>query len=806
MLFPLLAFLSLALTASSRLVATQPPCEQLPLIARVNKPYSWSLSPRTFTSTKGPISYSTSTLPPWLSFDPGTQTFHGTPANTDQGYPEITVMGNDSAGVLSEKITLVVTDHAEPTINLPLSQQFSEPAPSLSSVFIISPNTSLSTERPALRIPSRWSFSIGFQYETFLCPSQLFYEVRQIDGSLLPNWMKFNSKAITLNGVTPEKDKGSGPAVISLSLYVSDRKGYSASSLPFTLVVSDHELSIKAAPANINTTTETALNFSLVSQFDVSGIFVDERPIERSEIKTMVIDTKEYGWLKYDHGSWTLSGDPRNASVGQIYPLFVTLEAFNQSLRVPLDLEIVPSYFLAATLPPIQGIPGEAIDYDLRHDFSNVTKHKDDEITPTFDPPKAQEWLSYHRESGKLEGTVPSDFKEQQITITFKAYSSVTRSNSHTKLPIIFAPPEHTKKGFHPLGLSAAAHTRLVLGLGIAFGAIGGLCLLGGLLAVFRRCARVEDTAIGGEEGRNVWSEQDKQWYNAGRGYIWTNRDRNLTEKSVPAPDRPFNTGQGPHERTYGDLGLGLRRVSERSGSEGNKSSPGVMSKREFFERLRETVRVVSDKVQGRKVSRLRPIIGRPILPQQNESMIINSTSTFFEQTGLPSHPGSTIMTNSPSTSTAEHSIPRRRADFAPPRSPAQAHTRLSRQLSSGSSASNVSEKLHASEATVQTASKAMSIHSGKSASGKSFITEPPIAAGVRPRLVPFTSASRVPVPHRPSSPKNDGGSSAKRVNSQSAKVWRREPKDELGKGGSSDELKIGLHYVQSLGADSQSG
>ncbi|KAG6891209.1 hypothetical protein C0995_008461 [Termitomyces sp. Mi166 len=801
MLLPLLTFFSLALTASSRLTVTQPPREQLPLIARVRKPYLWSLSPRTFTSSNGPITCSTSSLPPWLSFDPGTLTFHGTPADTDQGYPKITVIAKDSSSALSESFILVVTKNPEPTMNVPISQQFSAPAPSLSSVFIMSPNTSIRTESPALRIPPKWSFSIGFQYETFLSLTQLYYDARQRDGSPLPNWMRFNSTAITLNGVTPDENEVSQPAIIPLSLYASDREGYSACLIPFVVVISEHELSMNASPAVFNITAETSFSISLVSQLGLLGVLVDGRPIVGNEIKALTIDTSEYNWLKYDRGSWTLSGDPGNVTSGQTYSLFVTLEAFNQSLHVPVYLEIVPSYFLAATLPPIQGTPGEAIDYDLYHDFSNVTKHQDDEITPAFDPPKAGEWLSYHPESAKLAGTVPSDFMEQQITVTFTAYSFVTRTNSRTKLPIVFAPPDHTKKGFHPLGLSAAAHTRLTLGLGITFGAVGGLCLLGGLLAVFRRYARVEDTAIGGEEGRNVWSERDKQWYQAGRGYVWKDRNANFTEKPDLALE--YNTRQSPHERTYGDLGLGLRRVSERSGSQGNKSGPGVMSKREFFERLRETVRVVSDKVQGRKVSRQRPVIGRPILPQQNEPTMINSSSTFFEQ-GLPSHPGSTIMTNSPSTSTAEHSIPRRRADFAPPKSPAQVHTRLSRQLSSGSSVSNASERIHASEATVQTASKAMSIHSGRSVSGKSFITEPPIAAGARPRLVPFTSASRVPVPHRPSSPshENDGGSSAKRVNSQSAKVWRREPKDGLGKGGSSDELKMGLHYVQSLGAD----
>ncbi|KAG6857457.1 hypothetical protein H0H87_003524 [Tephrocybe sp. NHM501043] len=818
MLVPLLIFLSLALTASSRLAVTQPPDGQLPLIARVDQPYLWSLSPSTFTSTNGSVTYSTSPLPPWLSFDPGTRTFSGTPSHEDEGYPRITVTGKDSTSTASAKFTLFVTRNAEPSLHIPISEQFSAPGPSLSSVFIMSPNSGITTDSPTLRIPPKWSFSIGILDETYLTPvGRMYYEARQRDGSALPGWMVFDSDVLTLNGVTPTETEISQPAIIPLSLYASDEEGYSSACLPFNVVVSEHEISKDQLSATFNITSDP-FNVNLLSQIQGFGFRVDGRPIEDDEIKTLKVDTSGYGWLKYDDGSRILSGDPGDIGSERTFPLLVTLEAFNQSLRIPLSLTIVPSYFSAPTLSPIQGIPGKLIEYDLRRDFSDTTKHKDDGITASFDPPYAHEWLSYNSESGKLAGTVPLDFKGQQVTVTFVARSSVTHSSSRTKLPIIFAPPD-TNNNFRPIPrLSAAAHSRLVLGLGVTFGAVGGLCLIGGLLAAFRRYATIEDTAIGGEEGRNVWSERDKKWYAAGRGYGWSNRDPNFTDKPAVSLDQrvSFNARHGTHEQAYADLGLGLRRVSERSHSQGSNQSPGVMSKHEFFTRLQRTVRVVSDaisdRVQGRKVSRQRPVIGRPILPQTegqvDPSAMIPSSSTFFEQAGLPSHPGSTIMTDSPSASTAEHSIPRRRADFAPPRTPAEAHMGLSRELSSGSSSSNTSERMHASEAVVQTASKAMSIYSGKSVSGRSFVAEPPTVAGGRPRLVPFTSASRVPVPHRPSSPpgiERDGGSSSKRVNSQKAKVWRRDPKDGTGKG-SSDELKMGLHYVQSLGADPQIG
>ncbi|GLB41796.1 putative dystroglycan-type cadherin-like domains containing protein [Lyophyllum shimeji] len=830
--FPL-TVLALTLTvSSSHLVVLHPADEQLPLVARVDKPYSWSLYPHTFNSSDGSLTYSTSKLPSWLSFDPQKLNFHGTPSSEDEGNPRITVTAKGSSGTASTSVTLCVTSYPGPTLNLPISQQFSAPAPSLSSVFILARNSALSTPSPALRIPPKWSFSIGFEYETFKSENELYYEARQRDGSALPDWMVFNPDAITVNGVVPSEFVISQPHVVSLSLYASDQKGYSASSQPFDLILADHELWMSAGSLpDINIIADAPFTFTFSSPADFLGVLIDGRAIQPDEITTLVVDTSPYGsWLKYDQGTRTLSGDLGNNSLapGQNLPLLANLTAFNQSLRVPVHLAAIPSYFARSELPPINAAPGDAIRFNLKQFFANATEHDDVNLTVALQPPEAGDWLNLA--SAELVGTIPFDFAAPRITAVFTATSPLTHLTSHASLSIVSAPgapPEGTKKGYHPFGLSAAAHSRLALGLGITFGVVGGLCFVAGLLAVIRRCARVEDTAIGGEEGRNVWSEEDKKWYGIGvqrgRGYGWADRDPNFTEKPRPTLDyrASYNARHGTQEQ-YANLGLGLRRVSERSQSEAGAPSnriPGVMSKGEFFTKLRETVRVVSDKATGRKVSRKRPVIGKPMLPSQHAhasatdpAALVSYPPNPFGEPGLPSHPGSTIMTNSPSTSTADHSIPRRRADFAPPRSPDEVHlddARHLRQHSSGSTASNTSERRHATEAVVQTASKATSIRGGRSGSGRSNV-EPPLPANARPRLVPFTSASRVPVPRRPSSPAglddSIGVSPNKRVASQTAKVWRRDKRDGPGivKAGSSDELQMGLHYVQSLGADPQ--
>jgi hypothetical protein len=57
------------------------------------------------------LTYTTSTLPAWLSFDASTRTFSGTPANGDVGNVEVTVTADDgNGGTVSDTFTITVTE------------------------------------------------------------------------------------------------------------------------------------------------------------------------------------------------------------------------------------------------------------------------------------------------------------------------------------------------------------------------------------------------------------------------------------------------------------------------------------------------------------------------------------------------------------------------------------------------------------------------------------------------------------------------------------------------------------------------
>jgi len=192
------------------------------------------------------------------------------------------------------------------------------------------------------------------------------------------------------------------------------------------------------------------------------------------------------------------------------------------------------------------------------------------------------------------------------------------------------------------------------------------------------------------------------------------------------------------------------------------------MSKGEFVGKLRETarnvsdkVRMVSDKYTRMRARRIRPIIGKPtpVTHSRNDAngtsasgLLLDTQDQGYTPVAFPygHFEGSrrTSLTESPTSSSGGRSIPVRRADFASPRfarGPQQpSPARLQSRRGSVSSLAT-----HAEEATLHTVSRATSARSVNSVTGISQSGNPH-SHGERPRVVQFTSSTRVPVPNYP--------------------------------------------------------
>ncbi|EKM50340.1 uncharacterized protein PHACADRAFT_131042 [Phanerochaete carnosa HHB-10118-sp] len=802
---------------------------QLPLIARINAPYNWTVSNNTFVSThNATLDYSAADLPGWLAFDRTTLSFHGTPFKADEGYHTVTLTAKDpnSSDTDSSSFSLLVSSTPAPKVKHPVIEQFKLPNPSLSSVYLVSQNSALKSSVPALRIPPKWSFSIGFQYDTFTSDAveNIFYAALQQDGSPLPDWIEFNPRSITFNGVTPSERDERVPQSLALSLHGSDEEGYSGASLPFNIFVAQHELSLATSSLpTINVTAETEFSVSLNSPADFSGVLLDGQPIQPSDIIVLEVDTSYYGdWLDYDTASRTLSGTPPasvdNDEDDPVLPVTITTTV-NQTLETNVSIAVVPSYFTAPLLQPVLVQNGEQLSFSLVPYFSNATGtggHDDISLSAAFDPDNATQFLTFDPSAATVSGMVPRNFTDySHITLTFTAYSHVTHSTSHTSLPISLTPSDYANShNTTGTSLSAATKAKLLLGLKIAFGIIAGLVLFGLSLAAFRRFARIQDSALLGEEGQRAWTDEEKKWYGIG----------------IDVDGK--------------DAGTELRRVRTRLGNEspyssGSLGTPAVMSKAEFFNRVRSAARRVSDTVRnvGSTNKRARPVIGKPTLimaddgrladtddlrlvrPSQTLDPFDDINATAYAPSGTSGWTGASIsIPGSPSGSTGERSIPRRRPDFGPPerstsamllatppqtyvsKTHAYAHgAPLSRSSSTDTDGSDDSARTHATEAVVQ---RARSVRSVRSAA--SVVSVQAEHGGPTPRLVPF-GAARVPVPKLSQDQPiaGNGPVRTKRVASQMAKVFRSlsiEKRFSQTEGAPGDDLSVGIEYVRALG------
>ncbi|KAF8473750.1 hypothetical protein DFH94DRAFT_764327 [Russula ochroleuca] len=801
--------------ATSSISVPIPLNAQLPPIARVDKPYSWTFAEGTFLSARNAsLVYSASALPTWLSFDSATRTFSGTPALVDEGTPRIKVLATDpeTSDSASSSLSLCVTPNPSPVVlSKPLSSQFkSQDNPSLGSVFVLSDGISAlqRTQNPTLRIPPGWSFSIGFDGDTFTGMDDVRYAVLQADGSPLPSWIAFNPDEITLNGVTPRLDEFPNP-YLSLALHFSDRSGFSVASELFDVVIAAHELhaSMGGLPT-INFTSLTTLDVSLNSQFYFDGVLVDDAPLDLQSLVSLEIDVSQYSWLHYDADFRRLAGQlpgdfgTRNATI-----LPVALNTvYNQTLHTQVKLSSVPSYFSQDPLPQISAASGNDLHFNLTPFFSNATLG-DVDLTASYEPADASSYLHFDTASAVLSGSIPSPGKIDYnlVTVSFYGYSRLTHSTSHTSLPISFTPTDHEHTQPSTGSLFRGPRKRLALGLAIALALLGGLLVLGLLLAALRCFARPPDSALTGEAATRAMTESDRQWY--GIGDMDQAEDSNNAEK-----------GYGAHTNgRLGELGIGLPRAMTFASSNDERllDSPGQLSKAEFLGRLRATVRKVSNRYRGARKS----AISRPVLVlEAGDSRVLGTPLTpaipalaGYEPMGY-SGMGTTTssLRGSPSSSTGGRSIPQRRADFAPPRIPAPAAIHvLSRSLDSDVSlASDSSARTHAAEAVVQHAARARSVYGARNGQQPRANNRDDHVG--RARVVPFT-ASRMPAPREGPTGLEMGAPPPVRVSSLSASVVRAvilPSQQELGSVGASeaDELHVGLRYVRALGEDARDG
>ncbi|HWV14449.1 MAG TPA: putative Ig domain-containing protein [Cellvibrio sp.] len=228
-------------------------------------------------------------LPSWLSFDPNTRTFSGTPLNADVGTLTIEVTANDSqSGTVSDSFDIVIanTNDAPTVANAIANQAATEDSP----------------------------FNFQFAANTFNdidVGDTLTYTATLVGGAPLPAWLSFDANTRTFSGTPLNADVGT----LSIEVTANDNNGGTVSN-GFDIVIAN----TNDAPTVANAIPDQVANEDSLFNFQfAANTFAD---IDAGSSLTYTVTLAGGGalpaWLSFDANTRTFSGTPSNSDVGNL--------------------------------------------------------------------------------------------------------------------------------------------------------------------------------------------------------------------------------------------------------------------------------------------------------------------------------------------------------------------------------------------------------------------------------------------------------------------------------------------------------
>jgi len=240
--------------------------------------FSYQVAANSFSDVDGVLTYSAtladgSALPGWLSFDPATRTFSGTP--TEPGVVSIKVTASDGSLETSDIFDLTIANTPDaPVVSAPIVDQ------------VVSENAS-------------FSFQVPTGTFTDADGDTLTYGATLDGGGALPAWLSFDAATRTFSG-TPL-----APGSVAVTVTASD--GALQASDTFVITVADtQQAPVVARPiADQRIDEDTAFSFQFAADtfFDADGDAL-------SYLATLADGAALPAWLSFDSASRTFSGTP----------------------------------------------------------------------------------------------------------------------------------------------------------------------------------------------------------------------------------------------------------------------------------------------------------------------------------------------------------------------------------------------------------------------------------------------------------------------------------------------------------------
>ncbi|MBE9171371.1 tandem-95 repeat protein, partial [Pleurocapsales cyanobacterium LEGE 06147] len=264
-----------------------------------------------------------SALPSWLTFNPETRTFSGTPVNEHVGQIaiEITATDNDSETAQDIFDLEVINVNDIPTLETAIANQ-------------------VATEDEV--------FNFTFPENTFNdidAGDSLTYTATLSDESVLPSWLIFNAETRNFSGTPLNEDVGK----IGITLTATDNDGETVTNI----------FDLEVINVNDTPTLETAIASQIATEDELFSFTFPENTFNDVDAGDSLTYTATLSdgsalpsWLTFNPETRTFSGTPANKNVGQI-AIEITatdndgeaatdifnLEVINVN-DIPLDLEL----------------------------------------------------------------------------------------------------------------------------------------------------------------------------------------------------------------------------------------------------------------------------------------------------------------------------------------------------------------------------------------------------------------------------------------------------------------------------------
>ena len=341
-------------------------------------------------------------LPDWLSINPATRTFSGTPGDADAGTIVVLVTVRDAGG-LSDAQTFTITVIAGPFRLAPIDDQ------------TVDEETLVSLTASVIDTDGE-ADNVTFSLE--VAPDGA--EIDQVTGEF--TW-------------TPSE--ADGPGVFDVTVTASE--GDFSSSQSFTITVNEVNLDPELAAVEDQTVALDTSFFLIVTATD------PDLPANVLTLDATLEDGSPLpGWLTFDPATQTFSGTPTGADAGtEVVRVTVTDGAGgsdSQSLSISVMVNRPPE--LVAAIPDQNANQDVAYNFDISSFFADpdgdTLSFEAITVSGNGDLPS---WLNFDPVAGVFSGTPTSEFANTTTSIQVTASDPDGASASDTfDLSVIFVP------------------------------------------------------------------------------------------------------------------------------------------------------------------------------------------------------------------------------------------------------------------------------------------------------------------------------------------------------------------------------